>query len=134
MEVWLARGKGFELFAVVELAFVAGAIHEPDIFALAAIDARVGAGPWEQPLRKTAHGSDTCACGNKDGVGDGLAHDEMAVRAVHANGSARGQVGEVGKMVGKEALWDAIYAEFEPIGIGSRGDGVGAGLLLPVCV
>ena len=71
MEVWLARGQRFELFAIVELAFVASAVNHPDLFALAAIDAGVRAGLRKKPLCEAAHGSDAGAGGDEDGVGDG---------------------------------------------------------------
>ena len=47
---------------------------------------------------------------------------------------APSQVGQVGQVIGKEAAFDAVDAEVEAVAAGSRGNGVGAGLLLAVAV
>ena len=132
MEVGFALGQGFEFFAVVEFAFVAGAVDHPDFFAFAAIDAGVGAGFRKEPLRESAHGGDAGAGGDKDGVGDGLLENEVAVGSVDLDGAAGRQVGEIGEVVGKESLGHAVDAKLEVVGVGCGGNGVGAGLLLAV--
>ena len=126
VEVGLASLEGFELLAIVDVSLVAGAVDEPYLLAVAA----VGTAGWKQVLGEAAHGSDAGAGGDEDGVGDGLLEKEVSVGAVNLDGSADGQVGQVGEVIGEEALLDAVDAEVEAVGGGGRGDGVGAGLLL----
>ena len=132
VEVGLALGQGFEFLAVVELAFVAGSVDHPDLFAFAAVDAGVGAGLRKEPLREAAHGGDAGAGGDKDGVGDRLLEDEVAVRSVDLNGAAGRELGEIGEVIGKEPIGHAIDAKLEMVCVGCGSDGVGTGLLLAV--
>ena len=130
VEVGLARGESFELVAIVELALVARAVNEPDILALAAVEAGVGAVLRKEPLREATHRCDSRAGCDQDGVGDGLPQHEMAMRSVHLDCPAGRNVSEIGEMVREETFGDPVHAEIEPVGDCGRRDGVGARLLL----
>ena len=92
MEVGITGGEGFEFFAIVELGFMARTVYAPDFLAFATIRSTLR----EEPLHEAAHGGDTGAGGDEDGVGDGRAQDEVAMRAVNFDGAAGGQFGQVG--------------------------------------
>ncbi len=72
VEVGRALGQRGELVVVVHVGFVARAVDEPDLLALAAVGAIGG----EEPLRVGAHGRDVRAGGDEDGIGDGLLEHE----------------------------------------------------------
>ena len=64
----------------------------------------------------------------------GCFKNEVAVRPVDLNGAPRGQIGEVGEVIGKESAFYPVDAQVEAILACGRGDGIGAGLLLPSAV
>ena len=64
----------------------------------------------------------------------GSSKHEVAVRTVDLDGSADGQVGQVGQVIGEEAILHAVDAQLKLVAAGGRGDGVGARLLLAVLV
>ena len=43
----------------------------------------------------------------------GSCEDEVAVGAVDLDGGADGQIGQIGEMIGEEAVFDAVDAELE---------------------
>ena len=92
MEVGLARGERFELLLIVDFGLVAGAVDEPDFFALLR-SCRRRTRFREEPLGKAAHGSDAGSGCDKDGVGDGLLRHEMPVGTVDPDGPPTGRSG-----------------------------------------
>ena len=82
VEVVMLGGDAVKIIAVVEFALVAGAVDEPDVLAVAAIFPGMFASFGEKPLRKSAHGGDSGAGGDEDGVGEWLAEGEVAVGTV----------------------------------------------------
>jgi len=129
VEVLVLGGYPIEVVAVVNLALVAGAVDEPDLFALAAVQDWVEAGVFalfrEEPLGETSHGSDAGSGGYEDGVGEWGTKDEVAMRPVDLDCVPFGQVDEV---IGEETAFDAVDAEVKAIAVGGRGDRVGPGL------
>lgn len=125
VEVRVFLRDALEVVAVVELAFVACSVNEPEVLAFAAIFPGVFARFGEKPLGEGAHGSDTGAGGDEDGVGEGFAEGEVAVGSMNLDCAAFGEVAEV---VGEETAFDAIDTELKTIALGRRGDGIGARL------
>ena len=68
---------------------------------------------WKEPLREGAHGRDAGAGGDEDGIGDGLLQHEVAVGTVELNNRTDGQVGQVGEVIGEEAILHAVDAQLE---------------------
>ena len=94
---------------VIDVGFMAGAVDQPDLLAVAAVGAAFG----KEPLQIGAHGRNAGTGGHKDRIGDGILQDEVAVRAVNLDGGAYRQIGQVGQVIGEEAVLYAIDAELE---------------------
>ena len=58
--------------------------------------------------------------GHQNGVGDGFVENEVPVRPMNLNRAADGQIGQVGQVVGEEALLDPVHAQLKAIAIGAE--------------
>jgi hypothetical protein len=85
-------------------------------------------------LHEAAHRRNARAGGHQDGISNGLVEDEVSMRSMNLDGATDRQVGQVGQIVGKEALLDAVHAKLKFVAVGRRGQRVGAGLQLAVGV
>ena len=130
VEVGHALRERLELLLVIDVGLMAGAVNEKDLFAFAA----VGTIGREKPLQIGAHGRHARAGGDEDGVGNGVLQYEVAVRAVYLDRGANREVGQIGQMIGKEAVFYAIDAKLKAVSDGRRSDGISARLLLTVLI
>ena len=130
VEIRMLCVERLELFLIVDIGFVAGAVDEPYLFA----PATVGATLREEPLRIAAHGRNACSRCNQDRIGDGLMKHKVPMRPVNLDRSARRQIGEVGKMIRKEPVLDTVHAKIEVVAAWRRRNRVGARLLFAILV
>src|ERR1019366_847692 len=106
-----------ELLVIINVGFVAGAVDEPDLLAVAAVNTSARAVlRWKERPGKSAHRRDASAGGHQDGIGNGFLEDEVAVRAVNLDGGSDGQIGQIGEVIGEEALLDPVDAVLKAIG------------------
>ena len=114
-------GDFLEIFLVVDFGFVARAVDEPDIAAVAPVFSALG----KEVLDKAEDRCDSGSGGDEDAVGERLAQSEEAVRSVELNGLADF---EIAQEIRKEAALYPIYTQVEHVCAGRRGDGVCARL------
>jgi len=112
----MAQGQGLELRSIVNVGLMAGAVHQPDLLAFAAVRTVFG----EQPLRVAAHGRNAGSGGNQNGVCERFAEEEVAMRPVNLDGAADGQIGQIGQVVGEEAFFHTVDAKIETYAVAAE--------------
>jgi len=127
VEVGMLSGNRLKLIFIVEVRQIARSIDKPYLLAVAAILAAL----WEEPLRKATHRRDAGSGCDHEGVADGLPQSEESMRAVELNSIAHIQIAD---QIREEATVHPVDTQVKLVAALGRGDGVGAGLLLPAGV
>src|SRR5271166_2436445 len=104
MEVGMRLLDRAELVAVIEAVFMACSVHQPEFVA------EVALGPFKEPMRHAAKGSDSCTSGNEHRILVRLPQGEHAVGSVELDRRALFQIAQP---VGQESVFNPVETQVE---------------------